>query len=98
MARHKHPKQLSEADIERLLADAEKLHKTITRPLISPSCDHHRALVALNQALLQTVKEVRQGCSFHQMERDRAGAILRRCLVGFPEVLQRGVAQVLFAA
>ncbi|TGQ29826.1 MULTISPECIES: hypothetical protein [unclassified Mesorhizobium] len=58
MARHKHSKQLSQADIERFLADAERLHKTITRPLISPSSDHHRALVALNQTLLQTVKEV----------------------------------------
>jgi hypothetical protein len=58
MARHKPSKQLSAAEIERFLADAEMLHKTITRPLISPSSDHHRALVALNQTLLQTVKEV----------------------------------------
>ncbi|RWK37358.1 MAG: hypothetical protein EOR46_25940 [Mesorhizobium sp.] len=52
------PKQLSEAQVARFLADAERLHKSLTQPLISPSCDHYRALVALNQALLQTVKEV----------------------------------------
>ncbi|TIP30220.1 MAG: hypothetical protein E5X67_03365 [Mesorhizobium sp.] len=52
------PKQLSEAQVARFLADAERLHKSLTQPLISPSCGHYRALVALNQALLQTVKEV----------------------------------------
>jgi hypothetical protein len=58
MARHKSSKQLSEAQIARFLADAERLHKSITQPLISPGSDQHRALVALNQTLLQTVKEV----------------------------------------
>ncbi|TIO04675.1 MAG: hypothetical protein E5X88_30700 [Mesorhizobium sp.] len=58
MVRHRLSKQLSEAQIARFLADAEKLHKSITQPLIAPGSDHHRALVALNQTLLQTVKEV----------------------------------------
>ncbi|MER8528263.1 hypothetical protein NKH25_18525 [Mesorhizobium sp. M1272] len=58
MTRHRYPKQLSPAEIARFLEDAEKLHKTLVRPLISPSCDHHRALVTLNQVLLQTVEQV----------------------------------------
>ena len=58
MARYNRLKQLSETQIERFLTDAEKLHKSLTQPLISLSCDHHRGFVALNQALLQTVKEV----------------------------------------
>ena len=58
MARHKHPKQLSQADMERFLADAERLHKSIVGPLISPSCDHYRSLQALHEALLKTVKEI----------------------------------------
>ncbi|TJU88721.1 MAG: hypothetical protein E5Y15_03510 [Mesorhizobium sp.] len=58
MARHKLSKQLSEAQIARFLLDAEKLHRSITQPLISPSSVQHRALVALNQTLLQTVKEI----------------------------------------
>lgn len=58
MTRHKKSKQLSEAEIKRFLADAERLHKTLVRPLISPSCDHYRALVALNETLLKTVEEI----------------------------------------
>nr|WP_084646887.1 hypothetical protein [Mesorhizobium sp. WSM2561] len=58
MARHKLSKQLSEAEIARFLADAEKLHKSITRPLISPRSDHYRTLRTLNEALLQSVIDV----------------------------------------
>jgi integrase len=58
VVRYKHPKQLSQAEIERFLADAERLHKTILRPLISPQCEHYRALQALHEALLKTVKDI----------------------------------------
>ncbi|MER8552741.1 hypothetical protein NKH37_11265 [Mesorhizobium sp. M1217] len=58
MTRHKKSKQLSPAEIERFVNDAERLHKTLVRPLISPSSDHYRASVKLNQALLKAVEEV----------------------------------------
>ncbi|QPC91895.1 hypothetical protein GA829_15595 [Mesorhizobium sp. INR15] len=58
MARHKLMKQLSEPQIARFLEDAEKLHKSITAPLIAPSSEHFQALQALNQALLLSVKQV----------------------------------------
>ncbi|MER9268142.1 hypothetical protein NKI63_26980 [Mesorhizobium sp. M0410] len=34
MARTKHSKQLSQAEIERFLAEAERLHKSIVQPLL----------------------------------------------------------------
>lgn len=58
MARHKHPKQLSQADMERFLADAERLHESIVGPLIAPTCDHYRSLQALHETLLKTVKGI----------------------------------------
>ena len=58
MARTKPFKQLSQAEIERFLVAAEALHKSIVKPLISPTCDHYRATRTLHEVLLKTVREV----------------------------------------
>ncbi|BCG72676.1 hypothetical protein MesoLj113a_38340 [Mesorhizobium sp. 113-1-2] len=58
MARTKPSKQLSQAEIECFLVAAEALHKSIVRPLISPSSDHFRALQRTHEALLKTVKDI----------------------------------------
>ncbi|MER9968124.1 hypothetical protein [Mesorhizobium sp. M0060] len=58
MARTKPSKQLSQAEIERFMSAAEDLHTSIVRPLISPTCDHYRALRAVHEALLKSVKDI----------------------------------------
>ncbi|MER8583048.1 hypothetical protein NKG95_30825 [Mesorhizobium sp. M1423] len=58
MARHKLSKQLSQVEIDRFMAAAEELHKSIVRPLLSPTCDHYQALRAVHEALLKSVKDV----------------------------------------
>ncbi|BCH08355.1 hypothetical protein BFX40_29265 [Mesorhizobium sp. SEMIA 3007] len=58
MARTKPSKQLSQAEIEIFLVAAEALHKSIVKPLISPTCDHYRATRTLHEVLLKTVREV----------------------------------------
>ena len=58
MARTKLSKQLSEAEIERFLTAAERLHKSIVQPLLSPSSEHYRALQRAHEALLKTVKDI----------------------------------------
>ena len=58
MARTKLSKQLSQSEIERFLVEAERLHKSIVQPLLSPSCDHFRALQAAHVALLKAVKDI----------------------------------------
>jgi len=39
-------------------AEAERLHKSIVQPLLSPSSEHYRALQRTHEALLKTVKDV----------------------------------------
>ena len=58
MARTKPSKQLSQAEIESFPVAAEALHKSIVKPLISPTCDHYRATRTLHEVLLKTVREV----------------------------------------
>lgn len=58
MARTKLSKQLSQAEIERFLSEAERLHKSIVQPLLSPSCEHYRALQNTHEALLKTVRDI----------------------------------------
>jgi len=59
MARTKPSKQLSQAEIESFLVAAEALHKSIVKPLISPTCDHYRATRTLHEVLqLKAVKDV----------------------------------------
>ncbi|MER8797970.1 hypothetical protein NKH75_27885 [Mesorhizobium sp. M0984] len=56
MARTKLSKQLSQAEIERFLAEAERLHKSIVQ--VSPSSNHYLALQRTHDALLKTVKDI----------------------------------------
>ncbi|MCV3210019.1 hypothetical protein OHD62_19445 [Mesorhizobium sp. YC-39] len=58
MARTQPSKQLSQAEIERFMSAAEGLHKSIVQPLISPSCEHYRALREVHEALLKSVKDI----------------------------------------
>lgn len=58
MARTKPSKQLSQAEIERFLVAAEALHKSIVKPLISPTCQHYRATRVLHEVLLKAVRDV----------------------------------------
>ncbi len=58
MVRRKKPDTLSETEMVAFLRDAERLHATICRPLISPQGDHYRALLDLNQAISTAVRAV----------------------------------------
>ena len=58
IARAKLSKQLSQAEIERFMEEAERLHKSIVGPLLSPRCAHFRALQVLHEALLKTVEDI----------------------------------------
>ncbi|QKD04258.1 hypothetical protein [Mesorhizobium loti] len=58
MARTKPAKQLSQAEVDRFMVEAERLHKTIVQPLLSPSCDHYRSLQAVHEVLLKSIKEI----------------------------------------
>jgi len=58
MARTKLSKQLSENEIARFLAAAEALHQSVIRPLLSPSCEHYRALQEAHEAMLKTVRDI----------------------------------------
>lgn len=58
MARIKLSKQLSQAETELFLTEAERPHQSIVGPLISPSCEHFRALQNTHEVLLKAVKEI----------------------------------------
>ena len=58
MARTKLSKQLSQTEIERFLVAAEALHQSVVRPLLSPSCEHFRALQEAHGAMLKTVRDI----------------------------------------
>jgi hypothetical protein len=58
MVRRKKKTSLSAAEIERFVLDARRLHNTICAPLISPYCEHQRALRKLNDAIHLAVEEV----------------------------------------
>ncbi|MFB9985482.1 hypothetical protein ACFSQQ_10360 [Mesorhizobium kowhaii] len=74
MARTKFHKRLSEAEIERFLAEAERLHKSIVQPLLSPTSEHYRALQRTHEALLKTVKDITG-----KMRRSSSGSGRVRC-------------------
>jgi hypothetical protein len=38
--------------------EAERLHKSIVQPLLSPTSHHYRALQRTHEALLRTVKDI----------------------------------------
>mgnify|MGYP000937046958 CR=1 FL=1 len=56
--RRKKPQRLNQREIEALVAAADDFHRVLMRPLISPFCEHYRALAALNEALMQTILAV----------------------------------------
>ena len=58
MVRRNKPKSLSEREIAAIIDSARTLHDAITRPLISPQCEHYRSLRRLNEALLLAVTEI----------------------------------------
>jgi hypothetical protein len=59
MVRRRKPTTLSEPETLAFLRDAEQLHATICRPLISPpQGEHYRALRDLNQAISAAVRTV----------------------------------------
>ena len=58
MARTKPSKQLSQVEIDRFLVAAEALHKSVVQPLLSPSCQHYRALQEAHEAMLKTVRDI----------------------------------------
>jgi len=58
MVRTKLSKQLSQAEIERFLVEAERMHRSIVQPLLSPMSDHYRSTRTLHEALLKAVREV----------------------------------------
>jgi len=51
-------KPRSSSEIQRFLVAAEALHKSVVGPLLSPSCDHYRALQEAHVAMLKTVREI----------------------------------------
>ncbi|TGV75026.1 hypothetical protein EN792_056740, partial [Mesorhizobium sp. M00.F.Ca.ET.149.01.1.1] len=51
-------KQLSDGEIERFMAAAEALHRSIVDPLISTQCEHYRSMQELHAALLKTVRDI----------------------------------------
>ncbi|SIT53139.1 conserved hypothetical protein [Mesorhizobium prunaredense] len=58
MTRTNLSKQLSQAEIDRFMSEAERLHKSIVQPLLSPTSDHYRALQSTHAALFKTVKDI----------------------------------------
>lgn len=47
MARSKPSKQLSQAEIDRFLTATEALHKSIVKPLLSPTSDQYRVAIKI---------------------------------------------------
>ncbi|MER8976612.1 hypothetical protein NKJ72_27335 [Mesorhizobium sp. M0045] len=84
MARTKLSKQLSQAEIERFLAEAERLHKSIVQPLLSPTSNHYRPLQRTHEALLKTVKDITQTShSLFGGRGRRQSSLSRQLLAGF---------------
>ena len=58
MARTKPSKQLSQDEIERFLAAAEAMHKSIVGPLLDYHSEHYRALREVHGPLLKTIETI----------------------------------------
>lgn len=56
--RRKKPQQLNDREVEAFVEAADNFHRVLVRPLISPYCEHYRALDVLNAALTQAVLAV----------------------------------------
>ncbi|MER8567407.1 MULTISPECIES: hypothetical protein [unclassified Mesorhizobium] len=58
MARTKPSEQLSRAEIERFLAAAEALHKSIVGPLLAYHGEHYQALRKVHGPLLKSIETI----------------------------------------
>ncbi|ESW91534.1 hypothetical protein X773_00570 [Mesorhizobium sp. LSJC285A00] len=58
MARTKPSEQLSRAEIERFLAAAEALHKSIVGPLLAYRGEHYQALRKVHGPLLKSIETI----------------------------------------
>ncbi|ESX99872.1 MULTISPECIES: hypothetical protein [unclassified Mesorhizobium] len=58
MARTKPSEQLSRAEIERFIAAAEALHKSIVGPLLAYHSEHYQALREVHRPLLKSVQTI----------------------------------------
>ncbi|ESY51576.1 MULTISPECIES: hypothetical protein [unclassified Mesorhizobium] len=58
MARTKPSKQLSQDEIDRVLAAAETLYKSIVRPLLSYNSEHYQALREVHRPLLKSIETI----------------------------------------
>ncbi|ESX26218.1 MULTISPECIES: hypothetical protein [unclassified Mesorhizobium] len=58
MARTKPSEQLSRAEIERFLAAAEALHKSIVGPLLAYHSEHYQALRSVHGPLLEAIVQI----------------------------------------
>ncbi|MBN9243919.1 MAG: hypothetical protein J0I98_14100 [Mesorhizobium sp.] len=56
MARHTKPKKLSEADVEKILADAKRLMTTINLACVRTDTDQFRAMRDINEAVFEGAK------------------------------------------
>ncbi|MES0190141.1 hypothetical protein [Mesorhizobium sp. C264A] len=58
MARTKPSEQLSRAEIERFLAAAEALHKSIVGPLLAYHSEHYQSLRDVHGPLLKSIETI----------------------------------------
>ncbi|ESW88115.1 hypothetical protein NKH47_14750 [Mesorhizobium sp. M1060] len=58
MARTKPSERLSQAEIERFLAAAEALHKSIVGPLLAYHGEHYQALREVHGPLLKSIETI----------------------------------------
>jgi hypothetical protein len=58
MSRRKKLTYLAQSEIERFMKAATELHRACCDPLISPQCDHSRALTELNAAIVTAIEAV----------------------------------------
>ncbi|MER9533057.1 hypothetical protein NKI89_25070 [Mesorhizobium sp. M0309] len=58
MARTKPSERLSQAEIERFLAAAEALHKSIVGPLLAYHGEHYQALREVHRPLLKSIETI----------------------------------------
>jgi hypothetical protein len=58
MSRRKQLTYLTQPEIDRFMKAATELHRACCAPIISPSCDHSRALTKLNAAIVTAIEAV----------------------------------------
>jgi hypothetical protein len=56
MSRRKQLTYLTQPEIDRFMKTATELHRACCAPIISPQCDHSRALTELNAAIVTAIE------------------------------------------